>query len=172
MINLAGRKDCDEHIKMELRRCIIPAVSCEKNVGEVGYTVFGQLNGFTFKRAWYYYIVDGKLPLSLAKRLYDDPCGENDIRVDGHCCCPAPERNYVTWFAPDGKQILQLEQKLKAEKYLNSSLKDSAQRVLNEHYFSDDPAKDFNAKPYVTLYHIDSELGLRLFADAIRNLLE
>lgn len=39
--------------------------------------------------------------------------------------------------------------------------------ILNDCLFSDEPEK-LGAQKYVTNYHIDTEIGLRLFADTIK----
>jgi hypothetical protein len=46
---------------------------------------------FIFCRAWYYWIVTGFVPLHVAEELYADPIGKKDVRVSGHCGCPAPK---------------------------------------------------------------------------------
>jgi hypothetical protein len=46
---------------------------------------------FRFRRAWYYWMVSGYVPLNVAMEMYADPVGKKDIRVDGHCGCPSPD---------------------------------------------------------------------------------
>lgn len=73
MRNLAGDKDCDKFIRAELTRCGIEIVEGERSTGEVPSSLTGRLGTFTFRRAWYYWIVNGPMPLDVAKRLYADP---------------------------------------------------------------------------------------------------
>lgn len=91
MKNLAGDKNCDDTIKLELRRAGIPFVKDARHTGEVPYSVTGCLGKFTFVRAWYYWMVRGNLPLEVAKELHENPVGKTDVRVVGHCGCPPPE---------------------------------------------------------------------------------
>ena len=119
MQNLAGNPNCDKYIECELNRCGIEIIKNEANLrNEVPATIEGKLGKFRFVRAWYYWMVDGPVPLDIAGKLYSDPVGKTDIRVMGHCGCPSPDE-----WAHDG---------------------------------------------FIHSYHIDSELGLRIFADAIR----
>ena len=91
MKNLAGRPECDVHIRSELSIAGIPAESVEYRNTEVPYTVIGKLGAFTFRRAWYYWTVSGPMPLAEAEKMYADPAGVNDVRVVGHCGCPPAE---------------------------------------------------------------------------------
>lgn len=118
MDNLAGKQDCDTTIRSELERCGITIVEGERSTNEVPASLTGILGCFTFWRAWYYWVVNGNVPIDIALELYADPVGKTDVRVDGHCGCPEPE-------------------------YLGK-------------------------RGAVTCYHIDTEIGLRLFADTIR----
>lgn len=127
MKNLAGNKDCDVEIRRELTRCRIPIIEGERSTGEVPASLTGKLGEFTFRRAWYYWVVTGGVPLSVAQEMYDDPVGREDVRVDGHCGCPAPEG---VAFESDLVRLTK--------------------------------------RAVVELYHIDSEIGLRLFVDTIR----
>ena len=124
MRNLAGDSECDVFVEHELKRARIPIerVDLPRN-SEVPYRIIGRLGGITFQRAWTYWVAKGPVSIETARRLYDDPVGRTDIRVDGHCGCPEP---VLPWT-----------------------------EVIDGHEF-------------VTTYHIDSEVGLRIFADAVR----
>lgn len=94
MKNLAGNKDCDRYIKVELARAKIPIVQVKLDTlhHEVPFTLAGQLGDFKFERFWYYWSVSGgEVPVVAAWEIYCHPNGKNDVRVDGHCGCPAPE---------------------------------------------------------------------------------
>jgi hypothetical protein len=123
--NLAGNPECDLWIAEELRRAMIPAEACEPDRCEVPSLLIGRLGAITFRRAWTYWVATGPVPIDIAHRLYEDPIGRTDIRVDGHCGCPAPVHPWTEIV--DGQEC-------------------------------------------VTSYHIDSEAGLRIFADAVRPL--
>lgn len=114
-----------------------------------------------------YWVVKGLVPLDVAQILYADPVGKTDIRVDGHCGCPAPEPPWTTLRMPDGTELLTLDDKeqLEATKHLNP---DFYEDYMKQFSFSDDPEVRAKAKCYVEMYHIDTEIGLRVFIDHLR----
>jgi hypothetical protein len=169
MKNLAGVKNCDIYIKNELRSCGIDIVEGKRVGGEVAASLQGKLKDFTFQRAWYYWVVEGLVPLHVAQELYADEVGKTDIRVAGHCDCPAPEKPWVTWVADDGREIISENQK-KSFKELAKSHPDweefKTEAVEKRFIFSDKP--ELYGSPFIDSYHIDSELGLKIFADRIK----
>jgi len=96
--NLAGRFECDYYIKLELMLAGIDVVPVKAG-GEVPYHFKGKLGKFSFSRAWYYWVVNGPVPLSLANKMYEDEEGKKTIRVQGDCGCPPPEE----WARPESK---------------------------------------------------------------------
>lgn len=101
MRNLAGEESCDPYILLELDLAGIDKVK-KSSQGEVPYSFEGELvNGsvYRFHRAWYYWIVDGPVPLSIARKMYEDEEGVKSVRVAGHCGCPPPEQ----WATPSEK---------------------------------------------------------------------
>jgi hypothetical protein len=160
--NLAGVANCDEHIKYELERCRIPIEQAQGPIqSEVPYTLIGKLNGpYTFTRLWTYWVVEGLVPLSVAKELYADPVGRDDIRVAGHCGCPPPEA-WAEWITLDEERVIPVPPDNPKIAGVYTMLND---RMV---VFSDFP-ESFDAKQFVTSYHIDSEVGLRVFADTLR----
>jgi hypothetical protein len=95
-LNLAGNEFCDLYIKVELNLAGITINQQPQGNSEVPYTIYGTVNAFdeqfVFKRAWYYWTVKGNVPLKVAKELYDDPEGQQTVRVVSHCGCPSPEQ--------------------------------------------------------------------------------
>lgn len=170
MINLAGRKDCDGIIKSELQRCGITVIEGPRSAGEVATIFTGGLGEYKFERAWYYWVVAGKVPLEVADKLYADPVGRTDIRVGGHCGCPAPREYATSYYHPDGLEFVDRknEQSLKAavKETKSESFRKSLQETINSSLFVDDPSVE--GIGYVDGYHIDSELGLYLFVQAIK----
>jgi hypothetical protein len=164
MINLAGVKDCDKTIREELLIAKIPIIEKIKDKHtEVPYSIIGVLGGwyttfdpfetfeslktpeiytnfyrFIFTRAWYYWVVSGSVPLVVAKELYADEYGKKDIRVTGHCGCPPPDEKHP-----------------KSGRYYWATPYDG---VLAEEsgYLS------------INSYHIDSQIGLCRFVEALR----
>jgi len=78
MKNLAGNRDCDKYIRDELERAGIEIVYVELADSEVPYRLIGKLGDITFRRAWYYWMVDCKVPLKIAqvppRRSYRNLC--------------------------------------------------------------------------------------------------
>lgn len=105
------------------------------------------------------------MPLEIAKELFQDPVGREDVRVAGHCGCPAPESPFITWRAPDGRIVAPVKEEALFDRTIaKGSLKPEEKAKF---IFSDDPAS-VGALAFLTSYHIDTEIGLRLFADTIR----
>lgn len=173
MQNLAGNKDCDREIRRELARARIDVVEGGGDgKHEVPATVTGKLRGWTFKRAWYYWVAEGQLPLAVAQQLYADPIGKTDIRVAGHCGCPPPEYPWLAYFDADGVQLLHdpdgEEARLAVDFVEKGFLK--VEQMAGKRFVTDAAAAA--ARVVVESYHIDSEAGLRLFADTLRALPE
>lgn len=170
MQNLAGNPEADEYIKRELTRCGITIVDNMKENSEVPYTVIGKLGKFEFRRAWYYWVVDGRVPIDIAMALWYNPVGQTDIRVDGHCGCPSPKEFGTRWFDKDGQQILHLKEKAEFEKYAaldsESVMKKVGEEGLKKFLFHEQP--ELVGQGFVESYHIDSELGLYIFVQTLK----
>lgn len=172
MRNLAGDEKCDIHIANELRRCGIMSEAYEPEdgrLGEVPSRLRGHLGPFNFRRAWYYWVVTGPTPLHIASELYANEIGKTDIRVAGHCGCPPPEEPWVTWISTDGREVIPTKQKEEWDKAEaeNGMLWKTISKYAGKCLFSDDPLS-ISAKGYVLNYHIDSEVGLYIFCEKIR----
>jgi hypothetical protein len=164
MINLAGVEDCDRYIRKELERCRILTFDVPRTTGEVAFTVEGRLGGFEFRRAWTYWVVRGRMPLHIANKLYADPIGKDDIRVAGHCGCVGPVEPWITWLGENGKQLATMADKRQFERM--EAIHRNMEEVLKTYEFVEDPT--LVGKPFIMSYHIDSEAGLRIFADMVR----
>lgn len=154
MINLAGNEECDKYIIEELKKAHISLNKVEIVNKEVAYTIKGQLNDFEFRRAWYYWVVSGKMPLEYAKYLYEN-FKDLNIRVAGHCGNPPPEE----WCEPENYQ-----DKIKSycEKWRNKELsEDELNKTCNE-------IKQ-QGPQFVMWYHIDTQEGLNKFAEVVYN---
>jgi hypothetical protein len=167
MENLAGNKDCDRVIERELTiaRINIKKVEPDPVHHEVPYTLEGELGSFTFHRAWYYWVVNGPMPLKNALELYADPAGRHDVRVTGHCGCPPPEAPWITWRDDAGNEIIHMKEKAQIDAFVaKGHIK--PEQMKNRRF--DERPENFNG--FIESYHIDSEVGLRLFADMIRKI--
>ncbi|MDO8435637.1 MAG: hypothetical protein Q7S89_03100 [bacterium] len=167
MENLAGRKDCDVAIERELVRCGIEIVRDQPRDGEVPSSIRGKLGRHKFSRAWYYWVARGLVPIHVARELYADPVGKTDIRVNGNCGCPAPGEpgGEATWLTADARIVASAAEEAKFHGYIAKGI--FKESVLDEYVFSDDP-RSLGAQEYIDGYHIDTEVGLRLFADTLK----
>ena len=174
VINLAGARDCDAHIRRELRRARIEANDCQPTGHEVDYSVMGRLGGLTFTRAWTYWIAEGRVPLKIARALYEDPIGRDDVRVCGHCGKPPPADPWLRYVDLDGMFLLDANdpkhvQELKYGSTPESTVEEQAiaAKMRTKYRWVEDRVAEA-AEIFVDCYHIDTEAGLRLFADHVR----
>lgn len=170
--NLAGDENCDTYIKRELERARIDIHGKPRSSGEVPSTLYGKIGHIEFTRAWSYWIARGDVPLDIALKLYEYPVGKTDIRVDGHCMSPPPKSPWVKWFLPDGRRVLSLKERDEYERADRSDsefIRSITDGWKEKYMFSDVPAL-LGASGFVELYHIDTEVGLRIFADNVRNI--
>lgn len=138
-----------------------------------GSQLIGRLGDVVIRHSGhsYYWVAQGNVPLAVAEAIYRDPAA-NDIRVSGDCTCPAPVGNHIKWVLPNGREVLGLHNKLEAEGFTQSKsvfMRETAKRLLAERDFSDDPAS-LGASGFIEFYHIDSALGLRVFADYLKGI--
>ena len=92
---LAGDPKCDETILAELAAAGIRVVVSEHSKGEVPYNLTGVLHGWTFHRAWYYWVCKtAVLPLPMAAAMVLHEAHGKVVRVDGSCVCPAPDKHW------------------------------------------------------------------------------
>ncbi len=168
MQNLAGNERCDDFILKELERAKIEAVHGPRSDREVPASIAGRLGPYTFTRAWYYWVAKGPVPLEVAKEMYADPVGRADIRVSGHCGCPPPEDPWMTYRTKDGKEVWHVaeEQKILDMNSRHDFMAESWEKMKQGIVFAEDRAAAGRA--FVESYHIDTEVGLRLFADTLR----
>jgi hypothetical protein len=165
--NLAGSKEADAWCASELTAAKIEIVMLpEPQRDEVSTCVTGKIGDVTLTRAWYYWRAHGRVPAEVARRLYDHLIGRKDVRVNGHCGCPAPGEpgGRFEWFNADGRKV--------------AIDPDGSEEASYAHYVakgvlaaSDAPlfAKSTDGLTgYITSYHIDSAEGLELFAREVK----
>lgn len=115
-----------------------------------------------------YWIVNCFIPIELANKIFNDQVGKDLIRVGGHCGCLPPESQcgwYTNDFSP--REIVTNdveEQEKQMDYFIAKGLIKQAQK--DKLIFNSNP-QSIGAKQYVTLYHIDGDLGLRVFTDWI-----
>lgn len=165
MINLAGDPCCEPVIAVELERAGIPEHWIETRRGEVPSRLRGKLGPVLFTRGWRYWIASGPVPLSFAEKLYGHPiaqcAGGDGVRQ--------PPATQASWYTNEGAAVVPTTERDAMERPL-AQLRESDSSAPHLQWslvYNDDPASIASA--YVDTYHIDSEEGLRLFADALRN---
>lgn len=112
-----------------------------------------------------YWVVKGKVPVDVAERLYADPAGRDLIRVTGHCGCPPPSE-WLTWLLPDGRQVTKAKEEPEWDRMIADGHLRAEQKA--RFVFDNDPAS-IGASAFVDGYHIDGDLGLRVFVDVVRS---
>ena len=164
MKNLAGVKNCDTFIKRELTAAGIPCISEDHSHQEVSAKIAGQLGPFHFVRAWYYWVVDGPVPLEVAQKLYKDPLGLQDVRVVGYADNTPPEQ-WVEWYNTSGERCITQEEYDEITELIEKGL-------INPELgsgFAVFPEDRSGLKEYIKLYHIDSLEGLILFVNTLKD---
>ena len=172
MINLAGNKDTDSHIREELYLADIPRIPFNPGNSEVPYTIIGKLEGWTFERAWYYYVAtcldNLGLPYDVAVELHKktypildkkyDTLGQA-VRVDGHCGCLHPKE-----FKYPSLEDIEAEFVEAKKKFLLGTNFDLVRT------FNTSALRELKGTKYIRRYHIDSIVGLKEFADTIKKI--
>ena len=158
MENLARREfeaDVNKKVREELEIANIPVIKLPSYMNtEVKTSYIGMLNGFTFYRAWYYWICQGDIPLEKAKDIYKN-YRELSIRAGGHCGNVDPESQ--SHNPVYDKQVKDLINELGVSEYL---------KRLNKGQIN--VTDDKTLPRYVDTYHIDTQLGLCKLAEIIR----
>ena len=103
------------------------------------------------------------MPLKWAQELYEDPIGKTDVRVAGHCGCPAPVSPWLEWIDDNGVKLVPQDQ---YDEFVRV-FKDKVPEIMKEQNFRFSEDLERDGKAYVNCYHINTQEGLRLFADMI-----
>jgi hypothetical protein len=179
MKNLAGDKDADKFVREELWLAGIPMEN-EVSKGEVPYNTIGKINGWTFRRAWYYWIVsipDGEkgLPLDIAMELHlrknptdDSEIMGNSIRSGGHCGCPSPKEYGAQPIYDEelNNKLMALGYKMKKTKIGDKEIEyipitvGEISELCNE--------GKLTVERYVNSYHVDNQIGLNMLAEVLK----
>ena len=176
--NLAGVQACDEPIRRELAQAgiypiYIPTVRDEVPASTIGILTFEGKPTFVFSRAWYYWRVEGDVPIDAAREIYADPIGQKDVRVAGHAGRISPDEDrWTRHFDANGKILLTLGDKETLDHHVKHATDVSfalayANETLSISRFVENPAAEA-AKSTISSYHIDSQEGLNLFVATLR----
>lgn len=87
------------HVERELRHARLNPETIEI-YGEVPTTIGATLGDLTFRRYWTYWVVEGNVPKHVARMIYADPIGQDDVRAYGHCGCVDPDK-----YAPNDQYV-------------------------------------------------------------------
>jgi len=181
MINLAGNKECDKHIREELYLAGVETIPAESR-GEVPYSIEGRLGNWRFRRAWYYWVVSTELcqdglTVKQALEFHEkpNPVCENDIlgfvvRAGGHAGGISPD-GYVAQPVY-GEELDEKLMALGYEKEKYTLGKKSWEGVSINYGELADLCKSgkLDVERYVDCYHIDTQVGLVEFVKFIKNL--
>lgn len=177
MQNLAGHKDADPIVESELFIAGVEIVrASEPQDGEVRTRISGRLGTLVFTRAWYYWCVEGDVPLEIARKIYaQEPYGSRDVRIDGHCGCVPPEDPWVEYRDASGKRVAVLEaddRRLfgrcdagELDVHLTRIITELRQNTI--YVDTVEERTRIATSAFVTSYHIDSQAGLKVFVDAM-----
>ena len=100
----------DSILTAELRTAGIDVIEMVERYGEPQSVIAGELRGWKFRRAWYYWMADGPgIPFEAATKLHE--AHGKSVRVEGHCGCPSPAEftgvgNPVTSYHVDNQDGL------------------------------------------------------------------
>lgn len=165
MRNLASNPEADVWCEKELRDAGIDVVLLpEPQQDEVPARVTGKIGDVTLTRGWYYWRAHGKVPADVARRLYDHLIGRRDVRVNGHCGCPAPGEpgGRFEWFDASGRGVV-IDPDGSEEEAFDRFI---ARGILEEKPLFAKSTEGLTG--YITSYHIDSADGLALFAREVK----
>ncbi len=160
--------ECDEAIRHELQSAGIAVVPGAQAAGTEVSSITGHLGPFTFRRAWSHWVVQGLVPLEVARELYGDPVARKSLRVGGHAARPAPGQFATVWLDQDGNLRLPLGDKEETGEMLAVQYPAAHQRI--EHGARVDFVADpgYSGRGFVDGYHIDTDDGLVVFAEMMR----
>ncbi len=91
-IRTVGERDpkrADDTLAAELRAAGINVIELPERYGEPHSIIGGELFGWKFRRAWYYWMVHGPgIPFEAATKLHE--AHGKSVRVNGDCGCSSP----------------------------------------------------------------------------------
>lgn len=168
MENVAGLDidKTDKILEDELKLAGIDIVRHNERIShpEVNTHISGKLNGWEFRRNWYYWVGVGMMPIEIARDIFALEAGKRYIRAGGDCTCPPPD-SYVKVWILGGRKVIPEDEEDKFKKLINDGL--VSRNILEEYIFSDDP-EGIGANAFVESYHVDTQLGLYILAEKIK----
>ncbi len=172
MRNIAGKPihDNDREITEELMRCGVDWYRDHvRQHSEVKTSVYGFLGKppdcIKLERAWRYWVVSCWVPLVVADELYNSPVGRTDIRVTGYAGNQLPKDGAIWINKETNKQIVRSSEREQCARLVESHGADDIAKMAQA--VIDDPAAASGNNGFISSYHIDSELGLYIFARTV-----
>ena len=148
MINLIGQKKINDIIIEELNEAQITIIQLKRKPRYKLSKIYGEKNGFTFEREDTYWIIEGYMPIDIAKEIYDKHKNV-DIKINGYESSYNPTERYI-----DLVNNSQLE--------YNDIPKDK----LDDYAW----ANKIDNEYYITKYRIETQEGLNIISNYINNL--
>jgi hypothetical protein len=170
MDNLAGEAECDSQIQKELVTAGVSIINVGTSNREVPYTLEGRLGPYKFWRAWYYWVVEGLVPIEVAREIYRDPRGK-PVRTVGYSGNYDPDewvkisrKEYDKYFPhyekgelpPDLRDLIGSDSVgQKSEEELTKVFLGTMEGLALQAFF-------------INHYHIDTQDGLNFFVETIK----
>lgn len=164
--NMAGKpvEEVDNELRSELTICGVEIVESPIELAhpEVHTHLTGKLgDNITMFRNWYYWVVKCEIPVEVAQEMFDDPAGRRDVRVVGYAGNVDSLDHWVDYRKGD---TIVARTETKPADYDTPAWDGYRDKII----FVDDPANEPGVRGFIGSYHIDSEIGLRYFADTVK----
>ena len=173
LINLAATDTWpDRHVRNELERCRIRVVASLYARQHVPTRLSGVLGPLTFERAPIHWVVSGPLALSFVEALLEHPILKTDVDAVSNRDAPAPA-DHARYFDAEYRPIWPDRNGEQERNWSNISAAHpdwAGFRSSEKPIFAPDP-RSIAAHAVVDTFHVTTELGLYLFAEAIRTAL-
>ncbi len=126
-----------------------------------------ELRGFKItNRGTNRFHVVGEVPLEVARALYT--LGRQDILVACHGGNVAPEPPFVDFYGPDDEQVIHDPSGQEEAQWDAVAGEGGALRDVPRPRFVRNVFLEPNVEGFVTSYHVNSEMGLHLLVEAVR----
>ena len=181
MKNLAGDKDADLFIEEELYLAGIETIELESE-GEVPFTIAGRIGNWKLTRAWTYWVARVELPtdgllVETALELHNKPNPVNSVqhlgqvvRAGGHAGGISPDGYVAQPVYNDELNEKLVKLGYKIEKHtLGKMIWKGVDITYGEMAELCNEGK-LDVERYVDCYHIDSQVGLKEFAEFLKSL--
>lgn len=160
--------DADDYLELRLRRLGIEFDTYHPESDAVKHynsRLVGRLGPLTIGWGRGYFVVDGPVPIELARWIYAADV-EKVIRSGGHCKAPSPDDYGVEWFDVEGKSLVVDPDGKQREAFATSTILRNHDMSQLHFVASLDEVPD--RRGVVDSYHIDTDQGLARFVSMAR----